>query len=785
MKKFSIKSLVVLMLVLVLCLSLVACGEKKPQTPPDEPGDECTQHIDENGDKKCDECGKRFTCRHKDSDGDGACDKCFAPMDEEPDTPGDSYNAAQFFQGLWDSAAPIGQTAIDEDEDVALELGLNLAIGKGDDTLLDLGIELGIVLDRTNDGENSAARVKLYDHDHEENWITIYFFLNDPYYAYVDWADQHLKIGMDFGFNNTWAETINGFVGTPILGDMSIADLLESITSDFGKNWNLDGLINSLTGLLGLNLGELLTSGTVADLLPMINNVLASLADNLGIEDYEGLDVDKLAESDAIVLDLLKAVGPILFSETSVVEDGNTATYKAGLDFGPNGILGSVMPLLGGMLPAGIGDLLNSVNELAFEYTAVDGEIDNFAILVGVDTDDEPLSVEIGFNEISITGVDAADADEVFDMDKSDYEGEYAIDLALDVDITEGALVLFGNDLAGDYRLQVTGMVDLLNAEDNNSVLEVKITDGKAVLARATYVDGTLAAEFDAENAKVQLVLGEIGPMIVNAFATAVRPDGTPDELLQEVAVELANAIYTTDFASAAAIAEAYQTKHNGGTSVFTVDSAFKGVALTDIKLVKLFTGLFGGAPSFGTASATDVINWSPDILAILTLASEAFDGNIKDGLTITAEEIGETITSLFGKNNGPQNTDEFCYGNGKGVVGLFEKVTGEEFTYDATGAVTGHTIESSDRGAENEEWFASVVGESDWAEEGRVIASVFESDVELFVQINDGTAQLKVTVENGSDSIVIGITAKVTAGEAPEITAVDTEGLVSFAIIA
>ena len=63
-----------------------------------------------------------------------------------------------------------------------------------------------------------------------------------------DWADQHLKIGADFGFNNTWAATVNDFVGKPVIGEMSIADLLNSIAGGFGEKWNLDGLINSLTG---------------------------------------------------------------------------------------------------------------------------------------------------------------------------------------------------------------------------------------------------------------------------------------------------------------------------------------------------------------------------------------------------------------------------------------------------------------------------------------------------------------------------------------------------------
>ena len=792
MKKFSIKSLLVLVLVLVLCFSLVACGNKDDDNN-DTPGGgggggtttTCENHpIDEDGDGKCDDCGKATKCKHSaDKNEDGLCDKCKAPMPEpEPE----KYNAAQFFQGLWDSAAPIGQTAISDTEDVALDLGLNVAIGKGDEKLLDLGVEVGVVLDRTGNGANSAAKVKLYDHDHAENWITLYFFLNDPYFIYVDWADQHLKIGADFGFNNTWAATVNDFVGQPVIGEMSIADLLNSIAGGFGEKWNLDGLINSLTGLFGLNLGELLTSGTVAELLPMINNVLSSLADNLGIEDYEGLDVEALAESDAIVLDLLKAVGPILFSETSVVEDGNKVTYKAGLDFGDTGILSSVMPLLGGMLPAGIGDLLNSVNELAFEYVAVDNKIDNFAILVGVDTEDEPLSVEIGINTIALKGVNADN--QTLGIDKNNYKSEYALDLALDVDISEGALVLYGHDLAGDYRLQVTGMVDLVNAENNKSVLEVKITDGTAVLARATYANGTLAAEFDANNEKVQLVLGEIGPMIVNAFATAVRPDGTADELLQGVAVQLANAIYTTetDFNTAAEVAAAYQDKHNAVKNVFTVDTTFKGVALTNIKLVNLFTGLFGGTPSYGTASAINVIDWSPDILAILTLASEAFDGNIKDGLTLSVNGVGATIASLFAEGNGPQSNEEFCYGNGK-VVGVFEAVVDEKYEYNEDGSLKSHTIASRDGGKAADDWFASVVGQSNWAKgkEGKVIAAAFESDVELFVQIKDGKATLKVTVENGSDSIVIGLSASVKAGSAPTITPVDTTGFVSFEILA
>ena len=764
MKKFSIKTLIVLMLVLVLCFSLVACGEK-PEEPDEPTTDECTRHVDRRPkDGKCDNCGADM----------GTPDDPDDPDDpDQPDSPG----AAQFFQGLWDSAASIGSEEISSKDDIALDLGLNLAIGKDGKNLLDLGIELGIVLDRTNDGANSAAKVKLYNHDDMDNWLTLYFFLNDPYYIYADWADQSLKIGVDFGFNQDWAKTVNDFVGKDILGDMSITELLESVIEGFGDDWNLDGLINSLTGLLGVNLGELLKSDTVAGILPMINPILGSLAENMGIEDFEGIDVDALAESDSIVLDLLKGVGPVLFPIVSMEEDGDTTTYKAGLDFGPNGLLGAVSSLLTG-LPMGLGDVLQNLNEVAFEYVTVGDEIDNFAILVGVDTDDEPLSIEIGFNEVSITGVDAAK--NTFGIDKDDYADEFNFNLALDLELTEGALVLYGNDLAGDFRLELNGMVDLVNVENNNTAAELVLTDGDKQLGRVTYADGTLALELDATDKNVKLALAELLPMAVNALASS------EDANLQAAAVAVANAVYTTDFADAAAIKDAYATKHTGGTSVFTVDETFKGVALTGVELVNLFTGLFGGTPSFDAAADREVTSWSPSIMSILNLVSEVLDGNLKDGLTLTVKGVGDTIASIFADGNGPQSNEEFCYGDGKGIVGVFEAVTGEKFEYAEDGVtVTKHTIASSDRGAGAEAWFAGIVGESDWANANKegVIASAFESDVTITAQLADGSASLTVKVENGKDSITIGLSAKATAGKAYEFTAIDTTGLLVIAL--
>ena len=142
------------------------------------------------------------------------------------------------------------------------------------------------------------------------------------------------------------------------------------------------------------------------------------------------------------------------------------------------------------------------------------------------------------------------------------------------------------------------------------------------------------------------------------------------------------------------------------------------------------------------------------------------------------------SISFLFAGGDGPQSNAEFCYGNGEGIVGVFEKAelatgtddkTKEEYTY----------IANRDNGSAAEEWFAGIVGESDWANANKagVIASVFESDATITARIYEGEASLTIKVENGNDSILIGLSAKATAGEAYEFTAIDTTDLLVIAL--
>ena len=63
-----------LMMLLSAMLVLASCGDD----PGPDDNTECTDHVDNNADGQCDECGKvlQTACNHADNDADGKCDKC-------------------------------------------------------------------------------------------------------------------------------------------------------------------------------------------------------------------------------------------------------------------------------------------------------------------------------------------------------------------------------------------------------------------------------------------------------------------------------------------------------------------------------------------------------------------------------------------------------------------------------------------------------------------------------------------------------------------------------------
>ena len=757
MKKFGIKSLFAVVLILVLVFSLVACV--KP----------CEQHVDENGDKVCDTCKEAFTCKHVDKNKDGKCDKCKAPVSDGPSK--GKGDAAAFFQGLWDNAAPIGGTEIADEEDLAVEVDMSLALANGNDMLIDLGASIALVLDRTNDGANSAAKVGIYDHDNNTNIVTIYYFLNDNMNFYVDALGQQVKVAVDYNYNNEVAPMLNAILNTtftdllgadavaglPNVAQESIMSIINNLVDEFGANWNLDNPINAVTGLLGLNIGELLADN--AQTLAMVNPILSSLADNLNIE-YTEIDPEAIAESDAPILDLLMSVGPILFSD--VEKDGNY--NKAGLDFSEEGLVATVIPMLPMVMPMiegmiglpenylnnfGITEMLQNFTELSLEYTVEDSKIDSFGINVGFDTNDKPFRLTVLVNEIAIKGVDAAEAASVFGVNKANFKDHYSVETELNIEISEGALVVKGFDFEGTYNMTLKGELDLVNVENNGSKVYASLKKDGEEIAKLTFIDTTLAIWIDSTDETVQFIVNELKVFVPQAAALAAN-----DEWLKGAVLALANGLFTEEFESIEALA--------GATSL-TLDTTFQGFAITDVSLadIKLhgtrilgeIAGMigFGGAESSADETEDGAIDaiieaaWQPNLMALLTAISEVVNGEFGgNGLTAEIDNIGEFILSLFDAAGavGPETIEELCYGNGKDIVGLFTLADGTE--WDA------------------KEWSMEIFGGCGWISED-IFMDLMATSVKVQIK---SSLEGSIELENGDYSIAIDFAVRVKASD-------------------
>jgi hypothetical protein len=401
--------------------------------------------------------------------------------------------------------------------------------------------------------------------------------------------------------------------------------------------------------------------------------------------------------------------------------------------------------------------MLQNFTELSLEYTIEEGKIDSFGINVGLDTDDKPFRVSVLVNEIAIKGVDAAEADTVFGVNKANFKDHYSVETALNIEISEGALVVKGFDFEGTYNMTLKGELDLVNVENNGSKVYASLKKDGAEIAKLTFVDTTLALSVDGTDETVQAIINIITEEVVvgNIAELALAEDlaGNPDEWLRGAILALANAIYTEEFATSEALAAA---------TTFTFDTNFKGFALTDVSLADIkehgtrilgdlagMLGLGGGAESAaeGDNALDEVLEvaWQPNLMALLTAVSEVVNGDLKNGLSVDVDNVGEFIVSLFDDNDavGPEDIEELCYGNDKGLKGIFT------FADDLTGENT-------------KTWAMGLFGECGWIDKD-IFMDLMNTSIKAEIKSNlTGSIEL----ENGDYSIAIDFSAAVKASD-------------------
>ncbi len=260
MKKLSIKSLLIVALVLILTFALVAC----------------------NGDK----------------------DK-----DKEPENPSTGYTAKEYFDKLWTLSGAIGKDAVASGSDlfVGANLEVNLAtkkrVGNAVSKSTNLNIELEAYIDRTSENmEKSAVKLHLYAGAKEV--ATVYYFLNDAQRdnIYIDFDGQHIVFSAHTDYNKNLGTFLADKLDENLLSKktISINDVLDELTANMGKGWNLNDLVNVVVKAAGIDLKAMLEEemdkegsivATIANVLKLQPKDLFDANGNVDLQKILGADL--------------------------------------------------------------------------------------------------------------------------------------------------------------------------------------------------------------------------------------------------------------------------------------------------------------------------------------------------------------------------------------------------------------------------------------------------------------------------------------------------------------
>lgn len=744
MKKFDIKKLLILVLAFVLVFALVACNNDS-----------------NDGDK--DDSGKTPTPTPTPT-----------PDDDDPiEDNDDILYAEDFFEKLWNGASVIGQEEIGKNDDIGIDLGLSLGVTNKGDELITLGIDANLVLDR-DDNKNSAVKVKIHDltGDDDNNWLTLYLFLDNPYVGYVDWSYGDTKasfqVGFDVGFNNTWAAAITEFLGNPVVAGKSVSEIITLFTKDMGDDWGLDGFISSLTSTFGLQ--------------DTINYVVDLITGMLGID----------ADADDGFLPLLKVLGPTLCKEDEdqdyfpcSIEDG---LYTMPINFNLNGILGGLfsdnakepanagdpesISYIGTMLSGLFGTDTNNLRltNLKLQYGLdKDENLDGFYINAGLTLNKsgtQALDLKIGIDRLRFHNVTGQTAEQALGFaGEGAYAENFEFDVKLGAKLENDVLVMGDFNYNGAYEVEIKGMIDLLHATGNKTAIEATAKYNNAEIVKAVYtsqnvgnwgqiivtVDNSVKFE-DGEGGSIVGALGKyVMPIAVKALAGAKLESGEANVALNDAGLVLANALYTENFADATAVVAEDAT--------FTYDGNFKGAVIEQIDLVGLFVGLFGAEkPSYAESAADkkpEYVDgkrdlWAPDYLdengnliwianipGIIRIVTD--NVSRENDVVSLSVNVANVIGKVFAKGHGPSNLDQFVNGSEDAKIeGLFT--------------------------TEDNTWLEETFAGSTWISTGDSIANLFKSTVSISIS-DDPEIAISVATQ-GNGKVSISLTASIEDSE-------------------
>lgn len=621
MKKFSIRTLFVLLLALVLVFSLVACGEK---------------------------------------DNDGGNNGGGGTVTPEPDPTADTI---AYFNNLWNLTKGIGGDTITENDNVALHFDMSLALATENTAgkvyqQVDVGFSVDLVLDKTSaDGSATAAKIRVYDPSGNETWFTVYVFMNNFDSIYVDFAGQHVRIPFNFN-NNEIKSMLHEFLTANAMfpvGDqqLTVVELIGLFTDDMGPDWDLNKLIDKVVSLTGLDLKSALSGiQGVLDSLGLTQDVLFDAQGKLNIKGI-----------------LTSDIGAMLFANTTSTTNGDVTTHKTEIS-------SSIIKLLGSF----VGDLSNILNEsskIVLSYNEKAGEIDGFNIKVGLNPISAKVDGKTVFPTATITinelGICKATGNDItMETARENYTTDAALDLNFAIDVAgiaidatamdarnDGRFSAYGNldniELDGKLLVSLKGKVDFANVKNNQTKAVASISyipaNGTAVdVVKASFVDGTLAVTLNQQakvdgvsvaDALVKLFGDHVYNFIADTFfakkdeaGNVVKDPETGKVVRDEVAMSYLDGFAEVFFAD---------DTHRA------INPNFEGAAWKNIDILtpihNFLNSIFnaGATPEAGTAAEASVLKKVADTVKyVLPLISTP-----DDNFVITLDNINKRVTKI------------------------------------------------------------------------------------------------------------------------------------------
>lgn len=514
-----------------------------------------------------------------------------------------------FFNTLWDNSTSLGSQTISQNDDFKTAIDLVLALDTVDAqgniySTVNVGLDLTIVLGRGIRGEssaNSAFKVRLYDPDNGENWITLYYFLDDVYNLYVDFANQNMKIPFEY-FNECYVSTLSDFLTVDSIGTEGNMTSINAVINWFARNMRTDAISAIINGFFKLGGTDL--RDAVASNWNLFSSILGKDVKVEDICDDEIVNFRKVLTNENI------ANMFFINDETIIDQKG---FYSTALDMD-----GDILSMLVNMLPSEIGKVINEDTDVRLQYRLNGGTIDSFEIVAGfasLKKANENLNDVYPRISISIEGLEFATArgDEIersMTASKADYSEEAVFETVSTLDIKGISLDATAFDARNNGRFSDVVGLDNLVIDGQfvlSSVTKLDLKDKNNAAVNATlsyrYFEGddpVTIAQMSVVNNKLAVQINQDATMVGgsgnNTYGIYIWP--TAVYLFGDYIYNAASAVLDEESLSE------FGAKFFADDSHLVINSDFRGIVFENIDLPTLFKyNLFGNTLNYGNSA--------------------------------------------------------------------------------------------------------------------------------------------------------------------------------------